>query len=239
MPKKPTPKNSEDLNIKPKLSEKINFKSRSFKFSEKQKQFLDLALDDSSKIVFLAGPSGTSKTYMSVYASLNLLAKDLNREIIYVRSIAESAEKGLGSLPGEAGHKFEPFVTPLWEKIDEMVSPEHAVWLKQSQNLSAKPINYLRGVNWPDKLIVADEAQNFSFKELVTLITRIGENSKMFICGDFMQADVKSSGFQQMFDLFNDEESKSNGIHCFQFDNNDIHRSGILRFIISKLQKGK
>ena len=239
MPKKPTPKNSEDLNIKPKLSEKINFKSRSFKFSEKQKQFLDLALDDSSKIVFLAGPSGTSKTYMSVYASLNLLAKDLNREIVYVRSIAESAEKGLGSLPGEAGHKFEPFVTPLWEKIDEMVSPEHAVWLKQSQNLSAKPINYLRGVNWPDKLIVADEAQNFSFKELVTLITRIGENSKMFICGDFMQADVKSSGFQQMFDLFNDEESKSNGIHCFQFDNNDIHRSGILRFIISKLQKGK
>ena len=239
MPKKPTPKNSEDLNIKPKLSEKINFKSRSFKFSEKQKQFLDLALDDSSKIVFLAGPSGTSKTYMSVYASLNLLAKDLNREIVYVRSIAESAEKGLGSLPGEAGHKFEPFVTPLWEKIDEMVSPEHAVWLKQSQNLSAKPINYLRGVNWPDKLIVADEAQNFSFKELVTLITRIGENSKMFICGDFMQADVKSSGFQQMFDLFNGEESKSNGIHCFQFDNNDIHRSGILRFIISKLQKGK
>lgn len=239
MPKKPTPKNSEDLNIKPKLSEKINFKSRTFKFSEKQKQFLDLALDESSKIVFLAGPSGTSKTYMSVYASLNLLAKDLNREIIYVRSIAESAEKGLGSLPGEAGHKFEPFVTPLWEKIDEMVAPEHAVWLKQSQNLSAKPINYLRGVNWPDKLIVADEAQNFSFKELVTLITRIGENSKMFICGDFMQADVKSSGFQQMFDLFNDQESELNGIHCFQFDNNDIHRSGILRFIISKLQKGK
>jgi phosphate starvation-inducible PhoH-like protein len=236
MPKKINSKNSEDLNIKPKLSEKINFKSRSFKFSEKQKQFLDLALDDSSKIVFLAGPSGTSKTYMSVYASLNLLAKDLNREIVYVRSIAESAEKGLGSLPGEAGHKFEPFVTPLWEKIDEMVSPEHAVWLKQSQNLSAKPINYLRGVNWPDKLIVADEAQNFSFKELVTLITRIGENSKMFICGDFMQADVKSSGFQQMFDLFNDEESRSNGIYCYQFDNNDIHRSGILRFIISKLQ---
>jgi phosphate starvation-inducible PhoH-like protein len=239
MPRKINSKNSEELNIKPKLSEKINFKSRSFKFSEKQKQFLDLALDDSSKIVFLAGPSGTSKTYMSVYASLNLLAKDLNREIVYVRSIAESAEKGLGSLPGEAGHKFEPFVTPLWEKIDEMVSPEHAVWLKQSQNLSAKPINYLRGVNWPDKLIVADEAQNFSFKELVTLITRIGENSKMFICGDFMQADVKSSGFQQMFDLFNDDESRSNGIYCYQFDNNDIHRSGILRFIISKLQKTK
>lgn len=236
MPKKQPSKSNEDLQIKSKLSEKINFKSRGFKFSDKQKEFLELALNDESKIIFLAGPSGTSKTYMSVYAALNLLVKDLEKEIIYVRSIAESAEKGLGSLPGEAGHKFEPFVTPLWEKIDEMVSPEHAAWLKQSQHLSAKPINYLRGVNWPDKLIIADEAQNFSFKELVTLITRIGENTKMFICGDFMQADIKASGFQQMFDLFNDEQSRENGIYCYQFDNSDIHRSGILRFIINKLQ---
>jgi phosphate starvation-inducible PhoH-like protein len=239
MPKKPTFKNSEELSIKPKLLEKINFKQRRFKFSERQREFLELALNDESKIIFLAGPAGTSKTYLSVYASVNLLAKDLDKEIIYVRSIAESAEKGLGSLPGEAGHKFEPFVTPLWEKIDEMVSEEHAVWLKQSQHLKAKPINYLRGASWENKLIIADEAQNFSFKELVTLITRIGEGTKMFICGDFMQSDIKSSGFQQMFDLFNDEESIPHGIHCFQFGNEDIHRSAILRFIISKLQKGK
>lgn len=181
----------------------------------------------------------THNTYMSVYAAINLLAKNTNKEIIYVRSIAESAEKGLGSLPGEADHKFEPFVTPLWEKIDEMVSEEHAVWLKKSQLLSAKPINYLRGASWADKLIVADEAQNFSYKELVTLITRIGENSKMFICGDFMQADIKSTGFRQMFNLFNDQDSQDNGIFCFEFDNNDIYRSGILKYIIIKLQQEK
>lgn len=238
MPKK-TSSNQTDSGIKIKPSESINFKQRPFKFSEKQKQFLDLSLSDRSKIIFLAGPAGTSKTYLSVYASVNLLAKDLNKEIIYVRSIAESAEKGLGSLPGEAGHKFEPFVTPLWEKIDEMVSPEHAVWLKQSQHLKAKPINYLRGASWNDKIIVADEAQNFSYKELVTLITRIGENSKMFICGDFMQSDIKSSGFKQMFDLFTGEDCEQNGIYTVQFDNNDIFRSGILKFIIQKLQQDK
>lgn len=239
MAKKPSLKRSTDLNITPKPKEKINFKQRPFKFSEKQKTFLELALSDKSKIIFLAGPAGTSKTYMSVYAAINLLGKDTNKEIIYVRSIAESAEKGLGSLPGEADHKFEPFVTPLWEKIDEMVSEEHAVWLKKSELLSAKPINYLRGASWADKLIVADEAQNFSYKELVTLITRIGENSKMFICGDFMQADIKSSGFKQMFNLFNDQDSQENGIFCYEFDNNDIYRSGILKFIITKLQQEK
>jgi phosphate starvation-inducible PhoH-like protein len=239
MAKKPSIKNGKDLNIKPQPVEKINFKQKPFKFSDKQKQFLEIALSENSKVVFLAGPAGTSKTYMSVYAAINLLGKNTNKEIIYVRSIAESAEKGLGSLPGEADHKFEPFVTPLWEKIDEMVSEEHAVWLKKSELLSAKPINYLRGASWADKLIVADEAQNFSYKELVTLITRIGEGSKMFICGDFMQADIKSSGFKQMFNLFNDEESQENGIICFEFDNNDIYRSGILKFIITKLQQDK
>ena len=156
MAKKPVLKKTQDLNIAPKPKERVHFKQRPFKFSDKQKQFLELALADESKIIFLAGPAGTSKTYMSVYAAINLLAKDTNKEIIYVRSIAESAEKGLGSLPGEADHKFEPFVTPLWEKIDEMVSEEHAIWLKKSELLSAKPINYLRGASWADKLIVAD-----------------------------------------------------------------------------------
>ena len=229
MAKKPILKKTQDLNIAPKPKERVHFKQRP----------LELALADDSKIIFLAGPAGTSKTYMSVYAAINLLAKNTNKEIIYVRSIAESAEKGLGSLPGEADHKFEPFVTPLWEKIDEMVSEEHAVWLKKSELLSAKPINYLRGASWADKLIIADEAQNFSYKELVTLITRIGENSKMFICGDFMQADVKSTGFRQMFNLFNDQDSQDNGIFCFEFDNNDIYRSGILKYIIIRLQQEK
>jgi phosphate starvation-inducible PhoH-like protein len=237
MPRKTKP--TQEIQLKPKFQEKIGFKQRAFKFSDKQKTFLELALSDKAKIIFLAGPAGTSKTYMSVYAALNLLAKDLEKEIIYVRSIAESAEKGLGSLPGEADHKFEPFVTPLWEKIDEMVLEHDAFWLKKSELLSAKPINYLRGASWTNKLIVADEAQNFSYKELVTLITRIGENSKIFICGDFMQSDIKSSGFRQMFNLFNDEDSQNNGIYCYEFDNNDIYRSGILKYIILKLQQEK
>jgi hypothetical protein len=237
-------------NIKPfKLKRKLNnFKPRIKYFPRraiseielvKQEECQCILIDHESHLYLTNDYIVTHNTYMSVYAAINLLAKDTNKEIIYVRSIAESAEKGLGSLPGEADHKFEPFVTPLWEKIDEMVSEEHSIWLKKSELLSAKPINYLRGASWADKLIVADEAQNFSYKELVTLITRIGENSKMFICGDFMQADVKSSGFKQMFNLFNDQDSQENGIFCYEFDNNDIYRSGILKFIIVKLQQEK
>ena len=70
------------------------------------------------------------------------------------------------------------------------------------------PINYLRGSNWTNKIIIADESQNFTAKELTTLITRLGENSKLFICGDPMQSDINGkSGFKTISNLFNDQES--------------------------------
>ena len=85
-----------------------------------------------------------------------------------------------------------------------------------------------------------DEAQNATYKELTTLITRIGENCKLFLCGDLMQSDINGkSGFGDMMDLFNDEESRSKGISIFKFNNSDIKRSEILKFIIKKLNQKK
>tara|TARA_A200000159_G_scaffold143004_1_gene146925 strand:- start:361 stop:675 length:315 start_codon:yes stop_codon:yes gene_type:complete len=102
------------------------------------------------------------------------------------------------------------------------------------------PINFLRGANWINKVVVADESQNFTFKELVTMVTRLGENSKLFICGDLMQSDINGkSGLKPMIDLFDDEESKERGIYCFRFTENDIMRSEILKFIIQKLKSHK
>jgi phosphate starvation-inducible PhoH-like protein len=103
--------------------------------------------------------------------------------------------------------------------------------------VNAIPINFLRGANWENKLIVADEAQNFTFKELTTLITRIGENTKLVICGDFMQSDIDGkTGFKKMVDIFSTDDSIENGITTFKFTNKDIVRSKILKFIISKLE---
>ena len=71
--------------------------------------------------------------------------------------------------------------------------------------VNAIPVNFLRGSNWRNKIIIADESQNFTFKELTTLVTRLGENSKLFICGDPMQSDINGkSGFSEMTDLFNE-----------------------------------
>jgi len=218
----------------------INFKQREFNFTTKQQKLLESILDDSSKIIFVAGPAGSSKTYMSVYGCLQLMAKDFQKDLLYIRSIAESADKGLGSLPGDISDKFDPFLMPLYDKLDEMVHEGDTAYMKQIGRISAVPINFLRGANWNNRLIVADEAQNFTFKELTTLITRIGENTKLIICGDFMQSDINGrSGFREMFDLFNCEESQEHGITSFKFTNRDIVRSKILKYIVSKIENHK
>ena len=94
----------------------------------------------------------------------------------------------------------------------------------------------MRGASWRNKLIFADEAQNFTKKELTTLTTRIGEDTKIIIGGDFMQSDINGkTGFKEFFDIFDDDESKEMGIHTFSFTSRDIVRSEILKFIIKRL----
>lgn len=206
--------------------------------TEKQKAFLDLALDKKTQIMFIRGPAGTSKTFLAVMAALELLNLKKVSELLYVRSIAESASRTLGSLPGEIDDKFKPFIMPLLDKLDELLPQGDIKYLQNDNRIRAIPINYLRGSNLNAQVIIADEAQNFDRKELTTLITRMGKFSKMFICGDPMQSDINGrSGFNAFYDIFKDKESEEHGIFCIEFTKEDIVRSGIVQYVIEKLEE--
>jgi len=208
------------------------------RLTSKQKDFLRLSLDAKTNIIFISGPAGSTKTYMAVYAALRWLSSQEDLDLIYVRTIIESGERNMGALPGTADEKFDPYLTPLNDKLDEMINRADLEDLRRGGRLIAAPINYLRGADWKDKIIIADEAQNFTAKELITLITRLGSRSKLFICGDFLQPDINGrTGFKTLVDIFNDEESKARGVHYFEFTKDDILRSEILKFIIEKLEK--
>jgi len=240
MPRKKATKDiDEEFEITP-FKTKIVVKGK--KLSDKQKVFLNLSMDPETKIIFVSGPAGATKTYMAVFSALRHLQKDESLDLLYVRTAIESADKGLGALPGSLEEKFGPYMAPLEDKLDEMLPAGSGVKseLVKHGRIQAVPINFLRGASWLNKIVVADESQNFSFKELVTMTTRIGDNTKLFVCGDMMQSDIGSrSGFADMFDLFNDPVSKEKGIHCFKFNENDIFRSEILKYIITKLKTYK
>jgi phosphate starvation-inducible PhoH-like protein len=210
---------------------------KNFELTKKQHEFLKIAFDKNTKIIFVSGPAGSSKTFVSIYAALQLFNMNMNQDVFYVRTIAESGEKNLGSLPGDVNEKFHPFMMPLQDKLEELLEKEQIKMLIDENIIQCAPINYLRGASWANKLIIADESQNFTRKELVTLITRIGENSKYFICGDPMQSDINGkTGFAPIMEIFDNKESREKGIYTFKFTDEDIVRSEILKFIVNKLE---
>jgi phosphate starvation-inducible PhoH-like protein len=238
--KKPEIVNEDEIEKIRKSLTKINIKLKKINLTEKQNQLLKIIFDSESKIIFISGPAGTSKTYVAIYGALQLYNMKNERGITYVRTIAESGEKSLGALPGEMAEKINPYMMPMNEKLDELLIPGQASIVKEKDIVKGMPVNYLRGASWRDEIVIADESQNFTFKELTTLMTRLGEGSKLIICGDPMQSDINGkSGFADMYRLFNDEESKAQGVHTFHFGAEDIMRSEILKFVITKIQSKK
>jgi len=227
---------SPQVHQRDKISFDLHIRERS-DFTPRQIELINLILDKKISIIFLSGPAGTAKSYLSIYAGLKLLNKHSVSDIIYIRSIIESASKSLGSLPGDADLKLEPFLMPLHDKLEELLPKDEIDRLVKEKRAIGIPVNYLRGASINAKFILVDEAQNLDFKELTTVITRLGKFSKLVIAGDPSQSDLNGkSGFMKMFDLFNDETSKNNGIECFSFTKNDIVRSGILRYVIERIE---
>ena len=205
--------------------------------TEKQSIFHKTMRNPETRVVFISGPAGTAKTFLSVYTALWKHNKDNLLKILYLRSLAESADKGMGFLKGSMDDKFNPYIGPLEDKLDELLNAHEKHQIEQRGALDAAPINFLRGATWKNKIVIVDEAQNMSVKELTTVITRISSNSTLFICGDSMQSDINSTGFTKFCKVFDDEESRSYGIHHLQFTKDDVMRDKIIGYLVEKIEK--
>lgn len=221
---------------RPKFKSNLNIYRR--ELTAKQQEFLALAADKSTKIIFVSGPAGSAKTYLSILQSLIMINEKRVSDLVYIRSAVECSDAKLGFLPGEANDKMSPYIQPLLDKLTEFLPKNEIDVLLKEERVAGVPVGFLRGLNWNAKAIIADEAQNMTYKELLTLITRTGEFSKVFILGDPEQSDINGkSGFIKMISQFDDEESRANGIHVFRFTDDDIVRSGLVQFIIRKVKK--
>lgn len=219
-----------------KLDWGLNIRERN-DLTDKQKALIALITAKETKVVFITGPAGTSKTWLAVYCGLHLLNQRRISHITFVRTIAESASKSLGTLPGEADQKLSPYLMPLMDKLDEMLPAGEVKRLMSEERVRGLPVNYLRGASMNAQYIVLEEAQNYDVKELTTALTRIGQYSKVIVIGDPGQSDINGrSALRPFYDLFNEPSSQKEGIHCISFTKDDIVRSGILRHIIERVE---
>jgi phosphate starvation-inducible protein PhoH and related proteins len=216
---------------------KGNLELKPLNWTPKQKELLDLALSKESKVIFITGPAGTSKTILAAYSALELINQHRLSDILYLRSAVESADSKLGFLPGDIEEKIHYYGVPFFDKLEELLSKTSIDSLIKEKRFEVFPVNYVRGQSWNARAIIVDEAQNLTRKELVTVLTRIGKFSKCFVLADPKQSDINGrSGYTEIRDLFVDEEAARQGIHHFEFTKEDIMRSELCKFLVERFE---
>ena len=215
------------------LAFKIN---HHYQLTDAQDSFYNSMLYPGTKMGIVDGPAGTAKTYIAILAALNMLRDKEIDNIVYIRSIVESASRQLGSLPGELEAKFAPWSMPLIDKLEELLPSYIASNLLNKDYITCLPVNFTRGVTFRNACVIIDEAQNLTRNELVTLLTRFGNHSKYMIVGDTNQSDINGrSGFKAVYKAFDDPVCVDEGINAFRFTTKDIVRSKILQFIVERI----
>ena len=144
--------------------DKINFQLqiKDLPWTENQKKIIETFLDKKTKVLFLKGPAGTSKTTLAMYCGLTLLNKKRVSDLVLVRSAVESSDSKLGFLPGDIIEKFNVYLTPFHDKFSELLNKPQIDKLQKDNRITICPINFARGLHFSAKFICADEIQNFS-----------------------------------------------------------------------------
>ena len=195
---------------------------------------------------FLFGCAGTGKTFVSLYLAmqdvLNLQTK--YDKVILVRSLIPTRE--IGFLPGDEEDKAALYQVPysnmmqfMFEQPNEQAFSMLYDRLKAQGSFYFMSTSFLRGLTFDNAIIIVDECQNLNFHELDTIITRVGQDSKIIFCGDFGQTDLtrtaEKNGLMNFLQILQEMQE----FNCCEFDIGDIVRSGFVRnYLIQKTKLG-
>lgn len=197
--------------------------------TENQKKFVNLIQD--KEIVIAAGFAGCGKTFLSCAKALLLLkANPKYRKIILIKSVTELKGESIGFLKGEMDAKIGPFMESFKDNFRKLIGGAATNSLHEMGLIEIQPLAFIRGRTFDNAVIIIDEAQNISLDNMKTILTRIGENSKIIVIGDTKQIDLKDkreSSLLQIMDKF--------GKHPFfgvtTFEKSDQVRNPIINVI--------
>lgn len=207
------------------------FRNRLTPRSINQKEYIRSIAENT--ITFCQGIAGSGKTHIAIGMALEYLLDGKVDKIIITRPIIEAGER-LGYLPGTAEEKIHPYLLPLLDEVEYFMDVKFYSQLKYSRLIEIVPLGLMRGRNFHNCFIVADECQNASYEQLKMLLTRIGKESKMVLTGDVAQSDLpkyQKGGFANMMKILGDIE----GIGTSYLQPTDIVRNPIIGKVIARL----
>ena len=195
---------------------------------------------------FLFGCAGTGKTFVSLYLALSEVLRNETPydKVIMVRSLIPTRE--IGFLPGDEEDKAALYQVPysnmmqfMFEQPNEQAFESLYNRIKAQGSYYFLSTSFLRGLTFDNSIIIVDECQNLNFHELDTIITRVGQDSKIVFCGDFSQTDLtrtnERNGLMDFLQILQEMEE----FNCVEFNIGDIVRSGFVRnYLIQKTKLG-
>lgn len=190
--------------------------------NESQRRYL-AALHHADQ-VFAVGSAGTGKTYLAVRYAAQLFKAGKIGALKFARPQASRERHRSGFLPGDLGKKLSPWFAPILDALREEFSQAQIDKLIQSGAIEFLSFEHMRGRTFRDCYVILDEAQNCDWFDLKLFLTRIGEDSRLTVCGDQSQSDVADSGLTRVVALIERERVTA---EIIVFDENDVVRSGI------------
>ena len=181
-------------------------------------------------LVFCIGPAGTGKTYLAVAMAVSALRKEAVRKIVLTRPAIEAGES-LGFLPGDMQAKVNPYLRPLYDALNDMMSPDQVRRYLENDLLEVAPLAYMRGRTLDHAFIVLDEGQNCTSKQMKMFLTRLGASSKSVVTGDVSQTDLppnEVSGMKEVTGLLRGIK----GIGFVRLTQRDIIRHRLVQDIV-------
>ncbi|MBQ9329223.1 MAG: PhoH family protein [Solobacterium sp.] len=187
---------------------------------------------ESSSIVFAIGPAGTGKTFLAVIKAVSELKKGNVKRIVLTRPAVEAGEN-LGFLPGDMKEKVDPYLTPLYDALHDMLGVEKTESLIERGTIEIAPLAYMRGRTLDDSFVILDEAQNTTGAQMKMFLTRLGFHSRMVITGDVTQLDLKKgeeSGLTQASGILRGIDE----ISIVELSSDDVVRHPLVQKIVER-----
>ncbi|MCD8202575.1 MAG: PhoH family protein [Prevotella sp.] len=201
--------------------------------SENQQKLIDAYEKDD--MIFVTGPAGTGKTYLSIALAVKALKEKSAKKIILSRPAVEAGEK-LGFLPGDMKEKIDPYLQPLYDALEDMIPAVKLQDLMEKNVIQIAPLAFMRGRTLNDAVVILDEAQNTTPAQIRMFLTRMGWNTKMIITGDMTQIDLpgsQTSGLVQSLRILKDIK----GISFVELNKKDIVRHKLVTRIVDAYEK--
>jgi len=203
--------------------------------TEKQKELVKSIRK--KEVTICSGSAGTGKTFVTLNTALRLL-KEGYKKVILCKSVTSIPEEEIGFLKGNVEQKMEPFIMSYVGNLNKMLPDGVAEKLFEEKLIEVLPLAYVRGLSIDDSVIILDEAQNITMNIFKSVVTRIGEHSKMIFLGDCEQVDFKTdkkkkqSALQYITKIFNGEDY----VGVVEFGPEDCVRNPIIPKILDKLR---